>query len=139
MTLRDWEEMPEEEFDKIFDATMREMLKKIKEDLKNKPQPAMKVINPKAVRDVMFVYNTMKELTKGTNAEVFYDIDPDVGRAEVYVRCVSFVADKPDVFLAVADKMPYLNASTNTDGTLDFNFDLFDMMIEYDKDGNIIE
>lgn len=139
MTLRDWEEMPEEEADRLFDATIRELLRQAKEELKNKPKPAMKVMNPKAIQDVMFAYNAIKELTKGIDAKVMYNIDPDVGRAEIYVKCVSLVVDKPDVFLAVAEKMPYLNASTNVDGTLDFNFDLFDMMIEYDKDGNIIE
>lgn len=139
MTLRDWEEMPEEEFDKIFDATMRELLRQVKEEEKNKPTPVMRVINPKVVQDVTFVCNAMKELTKGTDAKVTFGFNDAFNTAWVDVRARNFVVNNPIVFLVAASKIPGLEADTSTDGTVDICFTRHNLMIEYDESGNEIK
>lgn len=137
MTLRDWEEMPEEEFDEVFNEILRQIIKQAEEDAKNKPPVATTIMDPKKIQDVIYVYNVMKSLTEGTGANVSYNIDED-GLASVYVTAKNFATDKIDLFLRAASKMPNLDAATKLDGTVYFGFNLQNIAIEYDKDGNVI-
>lgn len=138
-TLRDFDEMPDDEFDALFDATMRAMLEQAREDLKKKPEPFVRIMDPNAVQDVLFVYKLMQEMTKGTDAKVFCEFDEKCGSAAVYVKTVSFVAQDSAAFLVATEKMPGFFASASTDGTIDFTFTKWHIMKEYDKDGNEIK
>ena len=139
MTLRDWEEMPEEESDKLFDEMMKQMFEQAKKDLANKPRPAMRIMDPKVIQDVLYMYNTMKELTRGTDAKVTCEFDEACSMASVIVRARSLVVENPTVFLAAVSKMPGFEVSPMIDGTIDFCFSRHRLMIEYDQNGNEIK
>lgn len=139
MTLRDFEEMPEPEFDEMFDSMIEALLEQAGKDLEGREKPVTRIVNPDVVKDVLFVYNTMKELIRGIDVKMAVEYDEKCNMASVYVRGKNIEINNPTLFMLAATKMPQLDISPNLDGSVDLLFTVHNLMIEYDKNGNVIK
>lgn len=114
----DTEFMSDEEVEEMLDNIVSTIGEKLSsDDIKTS------IINPYRVKQVLYTYNMLKCLTKGTNANVYYKLHSPYKS----MRCVSVTGScllfrNTELFMKAIELASNFEVYPKTDGTVQMNF-----------------